>query len=233
MKPKSIALTYAAVLGSACTLSTTAHALTETDSFQQGDGTSTFNPTYTAPANDVLLGLTPTTSVGDFTVEGSGGTPVLTDGVFGPIFTGGGPPHPSFATGGPGGIGAGSSLIYSFAPTAIDRIVTLGGWNDGGRDTQAYTVSYGIGGIFTTLATVNYDPTAGSGTGVQIATQVILDGFGVIANVDQLKFVFATAENGHQGYAELAATSSVPEPSAFAALAGGGVMLLGFRRRSA
>lgn len=231
MKTKSIALSYAAVLGSVFTLAGTAGAvLTETDSFQQGDGVNPFTPTFAAPAGDFLLGLAPTTiapNEASFTLEGAGGTPVLTDGGFSPIFTGGSGPHPSFATG--GGSSGGTQLIYTFAPVTLNSVVTLGGWNDGGRDTQAYTVSYRVGGVITSLATVNYDPSPGNGTGVQIATQVVLNGFSV-ANVDQLIFNFATAENGHQGYAELAATAA-PEPTTMALGLMSGLGMLGIRRR--
>ncbi len=232
MKPSLKILAGGIAAALALTVSVATAAVTETDSFQSGDGVNPFTPTYAAPAGDVLLGLTPTTITPNeaaFDLEGAGGTSVLTDGVFGPILTGGGGAHPSFATGGGAG---GSKLIYTFAsPITLSSVVTLGGWNDAGRDTQAYTVSYDVGGTLTPLATVSYDPTPGGGS-VQIASQVILDGFAPVANVDQLVFDFASAENGHQGYAELAATS-VPEPSCLAALGGGVATLLGLRRRRA
>jgi hypothetical protein len=208
-------------------------AATETDDMQQGDGVTPFNPTYVAPVGDLLLGLTPTTITPDetnFDLEISGGTPVLTDGIYGPIFTGVTGGHPSFATAGGSG---GTSLTYTLAaPVTLNSVVTLGGWNDSGRDTQSYTVSYGIGGVFTPLATVNYDPTPGS-SALETASQVTLDGFS-IPNVDSLKFDFASAENGYQGYAELSATAgaATPEPS-IGALALVGGLLMTRRRKTA
>jgi hypothetical protein len=46
------------------------------------------------------------------------------------------------------GGGAGSSVIYSLTSTTngynLTNIVVYGGWADGGRDQQAYTVYHGL-----------------------------------------------------------------------------------------
>src|SRR5437764_422752 len=65
--------------------------LTVKSDFQTGPGASgPFTPTYTVDGPNLLAGLTPTASVGDFTTETTGGTGVLTNGSFGslPIYTG-------------------------------------------------------------------------------------------------------------------------------------------------
>jgi hypothetical protein len=209
---------------------TASAAVIETDSYQESSSYP-FTPTYAAPAGDILLGATPTSSTGNFAEEGSGGIPVLTNGVFGPI-TGINGTNPSFAT---AGLDGGTQLIYTLAgPVTLGSVVTLGGWNDGGRDVQSYTVLYKVGsGSFTQLAVVDYDPTAAGAAsgGDAVATQVILSGFN-IADVTALEFNFAGDRNGHQGYAELAATLA-PEPSSIVAFCGLGAMglFMAVRRR--
>ena len=72
---------------------------------------------------------------------GDGGLSVLTDGSFGVLTTDG--THPAFATCGPS---AGQSVTYTLPASAlgydITNILIAGGWNDGGRNTQEYTVLY-------------------------------------------------------------------------------------------
>jgi hypothetical protein len=204
----------------------------ETDSFQQG--TAPFTPTYAAPAADILLRLTPTTilpNAGAFTDEASGGVPILNDGIFGPIGGGVTGAHPSFAT---AGGGDGESLTYTLAgPVTLTSVVTLGGWNDMGRDVQTYTVSYSTGGSFIPLATVLFDPASQGATGaVPTASQIVLNGFS-IPGVTALEFDFGdNAPNGHQGYAELAATAApVPEPASLILFGFGAIALFFVTRR--
>lgn len=85
----------------------------------------------------------------------AGGLPVLTDGNYGMIVPEG--PHPAFATGGPQSVGEGSGasaystnsgeyVVYTLGTNPngynVTNIQIAGGWNDNGRDSQYYTVSY-------------------------------------------------------------------------------------------
>ena len=227
-----ITKTFLRLLALTCSLAASGvhAAVTETDSFQTGPGTATFTPTYTVQPNDLLSGLTPTTiapSMAAFVTsgtdqDGAGGVPVLTDGSYGtsPAQNPGTPiNHPNFAI---AGTNAGTSLIYTLAsPSTIGSIVTLGGWTDNGRDQQSFSVYTSTGGAFALLDTVSYKPSVGSG--IEVATQTILNGFTPIPNVTQIEYVFNDGTNGYQGYNELEAFSSVPEPATWL----GGALLLG------
>lgn len=211
---KSLSFAVASLILATSALVASANVV-ETDSTQLGTGNGPFTPTYTVPANDILLGLSPSAvapNAGAFQLEGSGGVAKLTDGVFGTISGNASVNNTLFATGGTNGDGGGTSLTYTFAnPANINSIVTMGGWNDGGRDVQTYTVSYWTGATETALKTVYYDPSGGTSP---VATQVVLNGFH-LTGVTALTFDFAgNAPNGHQGYTELVATGVVtPEPS--------------------
>src|SRR5688572_14875742 len=58
-------------------------AVIVTTEFEQG--ASPFTPTYVPSTTDLINGLSPSASSGNFTVEESGGLPALTDGSFGVI----------------------------------------------------------------------------------------------------------------------------------------------------
>jgi len=241
---------YAALLVLSSSIISTQAAITVTTDFQIGPGGagSVFTPTYTIPANDVLNGLTPTAFSGNFAaVELSGGLPVMTDGVFGTITEPGGAAdrtHAAFGLGG-GGSGTGTSVTYGLnlggAPLGynISSIVSLGGWNDNGRDQQLFSVFYSTvasPGTFIQIgSTVNFNPTVGDN--LQSATKVTISdstNAALASGVAALRFDFpAGVENGYTGYAELAAvgTATVPEPSAVAVLALGSAVLGCIRRR--
>jgi hypothetical protein len=236
-----------AVLGIASAASA---APTVNSDFQTGPGASApFTPTYTVDGPNLLAGLTPTASTGDFTTETTGGTAVLTNGTFGslPIYTGAASTKTDVAATGPG---AGSSITYTLAgPSTITEIEVLGGWSDNGRDAQNYTVSIATGGsstfaplnlggatVSTGTATVSgntvgYNPAAPGQ--VQIATRTrITDSLGgpLATNVTAVRFNFGTVENNYTGTAELAVIGT-PEPGTFFLLGTCGLGLLTRRRR--
>jgi len=152
-------------------------------------GASPFTPTWTAEAQDVIAGLAPTTANGNFTLETSGGTPVLTDGAIGQSGTVG-----TFAT---CGVNGGNTLIYTLTNTVngsdITNIVVYSGWGDGGRDGQYYTVSYSTIAAPTTyipITTVYYNPQGTSGASANRVSFAMSDGSALAGGVANLKFDF-------------------------------------------
>ncbi|MDB6155078.1 MAG: Immunoglobulin subtype [Chthoniobacteraceae bacterium] len=211
-------------------------AVVVTTANQIGDGVNTFNPTFTSinTAADLLYHLAPSASAGSFTLEISGGIPILNDGAFGPLTTGTVGSHPALATVGTGG-GAGTSLTYTL-PTAkvLQSFVVYGGWNDNGRDQQLFNVSYSLDGTsFLPLGSVDFNPTVAEK--LQSATQVTFtDSTGSFAAGVPIKALTITypngVENGYAGVTEVAAYA-VPEPNSIALAVVGGTGLLGMLRR--
>jgi hypothetical protein len=221
---------YAALLFFACSaVSIKAVVVVSTD-FQTGPGGvgSTFTPTYTIPANDLLNGRTPIASSGNFAaVELSGGLPVMTDGVFGIITEPGGAAdrtHAAFGLGG-GGSGTGTSVTYglnlSLAPQGYDisSIVSLGGWNDNGRDQQLFTVFYSTVASPNTFlqigAPVNFNPNVAAN--IQSATMVTISdsaNAALAVGVGALRFDFpAGVENGYTAMPNSPRLGARPCPS--------------------
>jgi len=207
------------------------------------NGTDTLSNPYTASSTDLLNGLTPV-STGTFNQEGTGGVSILTDGLV-PSTVSRVQPNPtgfqygSFATGGNTG---GTQLIYTLTlAQAIQSITILGGWQDGGRDEQSFSILYATAAAPTTflpLTTVDYNPTdstpvattTGGNTHPTLTKVTITDTTGILAaNVSKIRFDFNTTENGYSGYSEID-VQAVPEPSSFALLLGG-VALAARRRR--
>jgi len=191
-----------------------------------------FTPAWTPAADSLIAGFSPSSSAGDFSEEPQGGSRdvnSLTAGGDLTIDSVGSPDttcSPNYVTGGNGG-GAGSSLIYPLPASAngynLTNITVYGGWQDNGRDAQAYTVSYSTvinPAAFTVLTPVSYNPSVAGG--VASANRVVLDdsaGGIIAANVAAVKFDFTSpgSENGYVGYGAItvegvAATNLIVPP---------------------
>jgi hypothetical protein len=185
---------------------------------QTGRGTS-YSPNWTIATGSLLAGLSPSAigGTGNFINEGGGGVGVLTDGVFGHVGSG---DNSTLATCGvnPGGNSVTYTLTGSSSGYDVTNIVTYGGWSDGGRDQQAYTISYATAAApstFTTLTAVSFLPTLPGS--VPSTTRVNLtsgSGGPLAMNVVALKFDFTTptGENGWEGYAELSVYGPASAP---------------------
>jgi hypothetical protein len=184
----------------------------------------------------LINGLAPTSATGSFSQEGTGGTPVLTDGAFpSPITrdTGGNFQFSAFATGGNGG---GTSLTYTLTtPSNLTGVTVYGGWQDSGRDQQSYSILYATAIAPTTflpLTTVDFNPPGSNGQ-PQVTRVTITDDTGLLAaDVSAIRFNFNSTENGYSGYAEIDVFGTpIPEPGTFGLLGLAAAGVLGFRRR--
>lgn len=235
---------FAAVLGLGLfgLASTAPAALIVAVDHQEGPPTPTvpFQPTYTIPFN-LLSTSTSSGGAGNFLQEASGGIPVLTDGIFGPVNTGTMGSHPGFAT--TGGANGGTTLTYTFPTSAlgynVKTIQLFAGWNDSGRDEQRYSVSYTtatnsvfmpllltgatISGSVTTGVTPDADITGASfhynpviAASTQTANRSVISdsaGANILSNVTAVRFDFGVVENAYTGTAELVVTgAAVPVP---------------------
>jgi hypothetical protein len=188
-------------------------------------GNNTFVPTWVLAPNSLIAGLTPSSSVGDFSLERAGGTNVLTDGLYGTL-----PPEGNasvqLATCGRISSGAGSSIVYTLPASAtgydLTNVVVYGGWSDAGRDQQQYIVYYSTVANRTNfnnqIAYVNFNPT--NTANAQSATRITITGTNAVLarNVAAVMFDFnilqAATENGYTGYAEFQVfgVPSAPKP---------------------
>ncbi|MDB6109782.1 MAG: Immunoglobulin subtype, partial [Pedosphaera sp.] len=188
-----------------------------TDVATQFSDAQSFGPTWLIAPGSLIAGQAPSSmGTGNFndpdgnpiSNNQAGGTPVLTDGTFGPVDNTG--PHFSFAT---CGSGAGQFVVYTLDTTVATNGYTLtnimvgAGWNDGGRDQQAYTIYYSTvqNPLFSALTSVNYNPT--NLTDIRSFSRATLVGpAGVlVSNVTAVMFDFTTpaGENGYSGYDEI------------------------------
>jgi hypothetical protein len=174
-------------------------------------------PTWTIASNNVIHGQSPSSTNGNFNLEphwGDRNVNSLTAGDSLTIASGGSPTTTStnYVTCG-NGSGAGASLVYTLTNSSpggynLTNITVYGGWQDDGRDQQAYTVYYSRASTpatFILLGSVNYNPA--NAANMQSATRATLtpaSGF-LATNVAAVKFDFTspTSENGYCGYCEI------------------------------
>jgi hypothetical protein len=177
---------------------------------------------------------------GDFTGGGdqAGGLPVLTDGDYGYITNGG--THPAFAA---GGTNAGQFVTYTLGPNAdgynVTNIQIAGGWNDDGRNSQFYTVSYATVSTpesFTPLTAVSNSPSFSTPS---VIRTTVTSATGVLAsNVYAVMVDFTTpagVPNGYSGYSEISVfglpSTTAPPPTspkiAVSMISGGNLILTG------
>lgn len=198
--------------------------LTVTTANQQGARPLT--PTWVPATDSLIANEVPGTAEGNFSEEVSGRNVNS--------LTAGGSLTISQITGNDGttcstnyvtcgnGYGAGSLIIYSLPTSAngynVTNITVYGGWQDNGRDQQAYTVFYATAQApsdFIQLTNVNYLPSVPSG--IASATQVIIanaTGGAIATNVVAVEFNFTSpgSENGYCGYAAITIQGTISSP---------------------
>ena len=199
--------------------------------YQTADTTTSglFTPTWSTNqlGASLIAGQNPPAlgSLGDFVQAGSdqgGGLPVLTDGNYGYFYFDA--THPAFACGGPN---AGEVVTYTLGANPngynVTNIQIAGGWNDNGRDSQYYTVSYSTVAnptMFSALTMVNNNLN-NPGYGVNDATAVrttFTPAAGALASnvyAIEVDFTYPTGvPNNYSGYSEIsvfgAAAATVP-----------------------
>src|SRR5665213_1779303 len=190
---------------------------------------NTFGPTWDTSAlgSSLIAGQNPPSggfATGNFNdpdvnfPNSAGGLPVLTDGNYG-VFAFDGS-HPAFATGGPN---AGQCVIYLLGANANGYDVTnmqiVGGWNDNGRNSQFYTVSYSTVAnptAFIRIKAVKNSPTFASES--VIRTTITTAAGMLAANVYAIEVDFTqppNVPNGYSGYSEISvfgSPSATPPP---------------------
>jgi hypothetical protein len=175
-----------------------------------------FTPSWIVNTNNSLIaGLTPSTAVGNFSLELVGRdvntltlNTDLTIGIQFPSTT----TTANYVTCGNGG-GAGSLIVYTLPSSPngfnLTNITVYSGWANNGRDAQGYTLLYSTvenPTSFQFLTTVNYNPSVPGNTAS--ANQVVINdaaGGVIAANVAAVEFDFSNpqVENGYCGYAAI------------------------------
>jgi hypothetical protein len=177
-------------------------------------GAPSYVPTWTVVPGSLIFGQPPNSvGSGDFSLAGAVSVSVLTDGTFGALDSvPGNGSSPDEVTGGTAASGAGQSVIYLLPGSGsgynLTNIVVYGGWGDGGRDQQAYTIYYSKVATPTTfvqLTSVNYNPANPLGS-LSATRATLVPASGALAtNVAAVKFDFTTpaGKNGYEGYSEI------------------------------
>jgi hypothetical protein len=172
-------------------------------------GTGAYTPIFPSggpSSSDILNGLLPTASIGNFTRENSTGVAALTNGS---VTTAYGnqtaeSPHAAYATG-----GVNESVTYALSGIYnLSSIVVYGGWNDAGRDQQHYNIltSSNAGSTFDLLGTIDVNPGV-QGTDITPVSNRVAFTENSLPNlktgVTHLRLEFLGVENGYTGYTEI------------------------------
>jgi alpha-L-rhamnosidase len=177
-------------------------------------GALPFTPTWTAAGNSLIAGLTPATSSGNFgEYTGANAVNLTKPGIPLTIYAYSSAQATNLEVCGNDGT-AGSLLVYTL-PTStygydLTNITVYGGWQDGGRDAQDYTVYYSTAlnpALFIMLTNVSFSPSNPDSIGC--ANRVTISdatGAAIARNVAAIKFDFTTppSENSAVGYTAIA-----------------------------
>jgi len=206
------------------------YGLIDSPASQQSSYTTILTPTWTATPGSLIAGMLPTALYanngqlsftnalnGDAITNGLG-LSVLTDGLIG--YANGSADSGAMVMIGSGNSGGNSltyTLPYSEGGYSISAIQVYGGWGNGNRDEQLYTMYYSTvnnPSVFTRFLSYDYQPPAET-TPFQFPnmtrmTYTPATGLYIIQNVAQIYINFTsntvttgTGENGYQGYSEI------------------------------
>jgi len=180
-------------------------------------GSAPFTPAWTVTPNSLIAGMSPSSAVGDFSLEAIGrdansltsSSSLVIAQITG---TSGNTTSTNYVTCGNAN-GAGAVLIYTLPNTTngydVTNITVYSGWADNGRDAQAYNVLYSTKAnpsVFFSLAGIAFDAAVPENTASANRVTLADSAGGVIAaNVAALKFDFAAqpVENGYAGYGRI------------------------------
>jgi hypothetical protein len=181
---------------------------------QTADNNFSFTPDWVVDPGSLIVNQSPSSSVGNFDAENQAGDrdlSTLTDNTTSLAISRLGTPTTTSANYLTCGDGAGQSVVYTLATSgngySLTNITVFGGWADGGRDQQAYTVSYSTmaqPANFTPLTSVNYLPV--NPVGLSVTRVELIPATGALAtNVAAVRFDFTTPppENHYCGYAKI------------------------------
>jgi hypothetical protein len=180
----------------------------ETDIAPSG-GTGAYTPIFPSggpSSSDILNGLLPSASVGNFTRENSTGVAALTNGSVSTFYGNQTAEsiHAAYATG-----GVNESVTYALSGIYnISSIVVYGGWNDAGRDQQHYNIltSSNAGSTFDFVGTIDINPGVQNTHVTPVSNRVAFsdDSLANLATgATHVRLEFLGVENGYTGYTEI------------------------------